>query len=53
MPVQVTNRGEGEEQLQIAFTELQQPRDASVRKLLSTHKSFVSQAQVGSKKIGS
>ncbi len=46
MPVQITKRGDDEEQIQIAFTALQQPRDPSVRKLLSTHKQFVSEAGV-------
>ncbi len=43
---QITSRGEEDQQLQIAFTELQQPRDATVRKLLTKHKEFVSQSKV-------
>lgn len=46
MPVQVTSCDDGQEQLQIAFTELQQPRDRSVRKLLAKHKDYVSKVQV-------
>lgn len=41
MPVQITSRDDGTQQVQIAFTELQQPRDKAVRKLLSTHRDFV------------
>ena len=33
----VTSRGDGQEQLQLAFTELQQPRDSAVRRLLTMH----------------
>ena len=46
MKVQITARGDAE-QVQISFTELQQPRDASVRKLLATHKDFVTGVKVG------
>ncbi len=44
--LQVTARGSAEEQLQMSFTELQQPRDATVKKLLSKHKDFVSRVKV-------
>ncbi|MCR9292599.1 MAG: excinuclease ABC subunit UvrA [bacterium] len=47
MKVQITSLGNEEEQIQIAFTELQQPRDPAVRKLLSTHMKFVDQVAVG------
>ncbi len=39
---QITARGQDDQQLQIAFTELQQPRDPSVKKLLAKHMDFVS-----------
>ncbi len=42
----VTSRGADAEQIQIAFTELQQPRDAAVRKLLASHMKHVSRIQV-------
>ncbi len=41
VPVQITSRGEDGEHLQISFTELQQPRDPSVRKLLGAHLEFL------------
>jgi excinuclease ABC subunit A len=41
--IHVTTRGD-EEQLQLAFTELQQPRDATIRKLLASHMKFTSRA---------
>lgn len=47
MKVQISARGENEEQIQVSFTELQQPRDPSVRKLLSSHMKFVGQVTVG------
>ena len=47
MKVQITSLGKDEEQIQIAFTELQQPRDPAVRKLLSTHMKYVGQVAVG------
>ena len=47
MKLQVTSLGEDGEQIQIAFTELQQPRDPSVRKLLARHMKFVSRVTVG------
>jgi excinuclease ABC subunit A len=37
MKLQVTSRGSDEEQIQLAFTELQQPRDANVKKILALH----------------
>lgn len=37
VPLQVTSRGQDQEQLQLAFTELNQPRDSSVKKLLTQH----------------
>jgi excinuclease ABC subunit A len=40
VPVQITTRGDAAEQLQISFTELQQPRDTSVKKLLAAHLDF-------------
>ena len=40
VPVQITTRGQTAEQLQISFTELQQPRDSSVKKLLAAHLEF-------------
>jgi excinuclease ABC subunit A len=40
VPYQMTTRGETAEQLQISFTELQQPRDSSVKKLLAAHLEF-------------
>ena len=45
--LQVTTRGNGEEQIQLAFTELQQPRDSTVKRLLKQHKEFVSRVKVG------
>ena len=45
MPVQITSAEDGKEQVQISFTKLQQPRDRSVRKLLSTHRDYVSKSQ--------
>jgi excinuclease ABC subunit A len=45
--LQITARGDNQQQLQLAFTELQQPRDASVKKLLAKHGQFVSRIQVG------
>lgn len=45
--VQISARGEAGEQVQISFTELQQPRHPAVRKLLSTHMKFVNQTPVG------
>ena len=47
MKVQITQRGDEQEQIQISFTELQQPRDPAVRKLLSTHMKYVSEMAVG------
>lgn len=44
--LQVTTRSEDEEQLQIAFTELQQPRDAAVRKLLTLHMKHANRVKV-------
>ncbi len=41
--MQVTSRGEAEQQIQLAFTELQQPRDSSIKRLLTKHRDFVSQ----------
>lgn len=37
VPLQVTSRGDDNEQLQLAFTELNQPRDSSFKKLLAMH----------------
>jgi hypothetical protein len=37
MQLQVTSRGADQEQIQIAFTELQQPRDPGIKKILSLH----------------
>ena len=47
MKAQITKRGDDQEQIQIAFTELQQPRNAAVRKLLTTHMKHTS-SQVSS-----
>lgn len=47
MPVEITQDDEQVEQIQISFTELQQPRDPSVRKMLTMHKEYVSRVQVG------
>ena len=47
--VQITSRNASEEQIQISFTELQQPRDRNVRKLLSTHMKHVSRRTAGSR----
>ncbi|MEZ6138339.1 MAG: excinuclease ABC subunit UvrA [Pirellulaceae bacterium] len=44
--VQITSRGSDEEQLQLAFTELQQPRDASIRKLLTRHMKHTNRVEV-------
>ncbi|MCA9134801.1 MAG: hypothetical protein KDA45_16650 [Planctomycetales bacterium] len=44
--LQITSRGDDEEQLQLAFTELQQPRDSVVKRLLARHKEFVSRTKV-------
>ena len=44
--LQMTSRGDDGQQLQMAFTELQQPRDANVKKLLTRHMQFVSQVNV-------
>jgi hypothetical protein len=44
--LQVTARSDDEEQLQIAFTELQQPRDAAVRKLLALHMKHANRVKV-------
>ncbi|MEM8735873.1 MAG: excinuclease ABC subunit A, partial [Planctomycetota bacterium] len=44
--VQISGRGDAEEQVQIAFTELQQPRHPAVRKLLSTHMKHASETPV-------
>jgi excinuclease ABC subunit A len=41
VPVQITSRGDSGEHLQISFTELQQPRDTSVKKLLGAHLEFL------------
>lgn len=46
MTLQVTSRGDDGEQLQLAFTELQQPRDLSVRKLFARHAKYVSSVKV-------
>ncbi|MCA9191512.1 MAG: excinuclease ABC subunit UvrA [Planctomycetales bacterium] len=46
--VQVTTRGDSEEQIQLAFTELQQPRDPAVKKLLAAHVSHIRKSQVQS-----
>ncbi len=45
MKMQVTSRGNDQEQIQIAFTELQQPRDTNVKKILALHCRHVSQQQ--------
>lgn len=45
--VQITARGEDSEQIQLAFTELQQPRDATIKRLLAKHMQFVSAEKVG------
>ena len=37
MKMQITSRGNDQEQIQIAFTELQQPRDPGVKKILAMH----------------
>lgn len=47
MKAQITKRGDDQEQIQISFTELQQPRNAAVRKLLTTHMKHAS-SQVSS-----
>ncbi len=44
--LQSTSRGNDEQQLQMAFTELQQPRDSAVKKLLTKHMQFVSRVKV-------
>ncbi len=44
--LQITSRGDDGQQLQLAFTELQQPRDASVKKLLARHGAFVGRVKV-------
>ncbi len=41
VPVQITTRGDTDEHLQLSFTELQQPRDATVKKLLAAHLEFL------------
>ena len=41
VPMSVTERGDDEEQIQVSFTALQQPRDATVRKLLASHRKYV------------
>ena len=46
VPLQVTSRGDTEEQIQLAFTELQQPRDSTIRKLLTSHMKHVSRVNV-------
>lgn len=37
VPLQITSANPHEEHLQLSFTELQQPRDTSIRKLLAAH----------------
>ncbi|MCC7335729.1 MAG: excinuclease ABC subunit UvrA [Pirellulaceae bacterium] len=44
--LQMTSRGSDEQQLQMAFTELQQPRDSAVKKLLTKHMQYVSRVKV-------
>lgn len=44
IPVNWTDRGEGEQILQMAFVETQQPRDSAFRKLLAAHLKAVLQA---------
>lgn len=45
--VQITKRGDDEEQIQVSFTELQQPRHPAVRKLLASHMKHVDKTKVG------
>ncbi len=42
----VTPRGDDQEQIQIAFTALQQPRDPVIRKLLASHMRYASGKQL-------
>jgi excinuclease ABC subunit A len=47
VPVHTTARGDDQEQIQVAFTELQQPRDPAFKKLLATHMNYVRRVKVG------
>lgn len=45
--LQITSRGDDGQQLQLAFTEIQQPRDTNVKKLLTRHSAFVGRVKIG------
>jgi excinuclease ABC subunit A len=47
VPVHTTARGDDQEQIQVAFTELQQPRDPAFKTLLATHMNYVRRVKVG------